>query len=288
LSEGSTKHNPHIDRFEDALPTFLGIGAQRAGTTWLHHCLAEHPDIYMPEKKEQRFFNFNWNKGLEHYKTAFKDGKAFRVRGEITPDYYHNLSAMQRIRETLPEVKLVFIMRNPIERAYSQYELYYGTEHRKMSFQETYFAHPEIIEWGMYGKHVESILRLFNKESIHFVEYEALLTSPVETLASIFQFVGADSSFIPSSISKTYNKVIFPEAQRLLRHARLGALIDVLKSTRAGDSMKNWLRGRNKPTIGIHDRRYLATQFYPDIIKLGELLECDYSHWLEEAQLTKV
>ena len=76
------------------LPTFICIGAQRAGTTWLYHCLKEHPEIYIPDHKELRSFNYNYNDGIESYSKNFKDAGESNVIGEITPDYYRQQYAL--------------------------------------------------------------------------------------------------------------------------------------------------------------------------------------------------
>ena len=83
------------------LPTFICIGAQRAGTTWLYHCLKEHPEIYMPDKKELRFFNYNYDDGIDSYGKNFEMAGDLQVIGEVTPDYYRQEYALLRIKENL-------------------------------------------------------------------------------------------------------------------------------------------------------------------------------------------
>lgn len=102
------------------LPHFLGIGAQKSGTTWLHENLVRHPELYLPEEKELHYFDRDTHKSFEHYAAKFASGRD-RVRGEITPAY----SVLSRdqiayARRLLPEARLLFLMRNPIDRAWSQ------------------------------------------------------------------------------------------------------------------------------------------------------------------------
>lgn len=102
------------------LPDFLGIGAQKAGTTWLHENLCHHPDLYLPEPKELHYFDWGFHRSLRHYSDIFKRG-CNRVKGEITPGYsIIPVERMRFIRTIMPDVRLIFLMRNPIDRAWSQ------------------------------------------------------------------------------------------------------------------------------------------------------------------------
>src|SRR5512144_852419 len=86
-----------IPEHTELLPTFIGIGAQRAGTTWAYNCLAEHPDVFMTRKKELHFFYVNYDRGLEWYKAQFRDAGTRTARGEITPDYMYHEKALRNI-----------------------------------------------------------------------------------------------------------------------------------------------------------------------------------------------
>ena len=102
-----------------SLPHFLGIGAVKAGTTWLYRNLRCHPELYLPHPKEVHYFDQRFDRGLRFYAGKFEDGRA-RVRGEITPAY----SALppdriRFIRSVMPDLKLIFLMRNPVDRAWS-------------------------------------------------------------------------------------------------------------------------------------------------------------------------
>ncbi len=104
---------------ELTLPHFLGIGAQKAGTTWLYENLRRHPDVFMPEIKEVHYFDSNFDRSLSEYAAIFRDA-GFRLRGEITPAYsIIPIERIRYIRTVMPELRLIFLMRNPIERAWS-------------------------------------------------------------------------------------------------------------------------------------------------------------------------
>src|SRR5688500_15058077 len=101
------------------LPDFLGIGAMKSGTTWLYHNLKLHPDIYMPSPKELHYFDKNFHLSLRRYAKNFRHASG-KVRGEITPRYgVLPPSRIAYIRHVMPDVRLVFMMRNPVDRAWS-------------------------------------------------------------------------------------------------------------------------------------------------------------------------
>ncbi|MCH2161205.1 MAG: sulfotransferase, partial [Phycisphaerales bacterium] len=102
------------------LPDFLGIGSQKSGTTWLHARLQEHPDVFLPEEKEQHYFDWNYHQSLSSYAKVF-EGAGDRICGEITPGYA--ILSPDRIRylaSIMPKVRVLFLMRDPVERAWSQ------------------------------------------------------------------------------------------------------------------------------------------------------------------------
>jgi len=267
----------HINNL--TLPTFIGVGAQRAGTTWLYHCLKEHPEIYMSEDKELRFFNYNYDEGIESYSRNFDEAGEKKVRGEITPDYYRQQDALLRIKEHLPDVKLIFVLRNPIDRAFSQYQLYHGTEYGEMTFKETYTTHSDLVDWGKYGEHLEFIYQHFPKENVLVIEYDLLKGAPEEFLRQIFEFLNVDQNFKPTNLTKTFNKVIYPRMQNILNALGLQFVIELIKKTPIGD----WVRARQKKKqfdIEKQDFDYLVDSFSEDVKKLESILNADLSHWL--------
>lgn len=103
------------------LPDFICLGAQKGGTTTLHEMLKNHPSAYMPREKETHFFSNNYNKGTRWYETKFDGCREKQLCGEITPYYlYHPLAAI-RMKKTVPNAKLIILLRDPVERAISQY-----------------------------------------------------------------------------------------------------------------------------------------------------------------------
>ena len=126
-------------------PFFIGIGAQRAGTSWLHSCLCEHPEIYMP-RKEMHFFDNKYEKGVEWYCNEFSNCGEQQKSGEITPDYMSNYQALERIAQLSKKIKLIVILREPIERAYSASQLYKSHgQFKDICFNELLEKEPSLL-----------------------------------------------------------------------------------------------------------------------------------------------
>jgi hypothetical protein len=266
---------------ESIQPNFICIGAQRAGTTWLYHCLKEHPQVFVSDKKELRFFNYHYNDGIESYQHNFKQVSNEIAIGELTPDYYHQEDALLRIKKHIPNIKLIFILRNPIHRAYSHYQLYYGTQYNKMTFRKTYLKHSDIIEWGKYGQHLKFIYKHFKKENILTIDYDLLKDHPDQFLTTVFTFLGISPKFRPSIVNKTFNKVIYPKTQKMMQRLKLQGFIKFIKNTVVGDFIRT-KQHQKKSNITNDDYDYLANQFKDDIILLNSILKIDYSHWLSQ------
>ena len=103
------------------LPDFVVIGAQKAGTTSLYRMLRKHPQVHMPRTKELHYFDFHYERGPEWYAAQFRPGRWERRRGEATPNYMWGPLARQRLIADLPSARIIAILRNPVDRAYSHY-----------------------------------------------------------------------------------------------------------------------------------------------------------------------
>lgn len=263
------------------LPTFIGIGAQRAGTTWAYNCLAEHPDVFMTRKKELHFFYVNYDKGLDWYRSQFEEARECRARGEITPDYMYHERAIANIARDVPEARLFVILRNPIDRAISAFVLHrdrFGSQ----SFAEACDSDPELIDRGLYYKHLSNVLRHFERQRLGVLFYDDLIADPRRFVAKLYQFVGVRSEFRPDSLKTRYNRVIYPDLQKALIGTGLGWTIDLVKRT----GMGGWIRRRHsgdRRESGIaaeDDVAMLRHAYQQDVAALSDLVGRDLRGWL--------
>ncbi|NQZ87207.1 MAG: sulfotransferase domain-containing protein [Colwellia sp.] len=261
------------------LPNFIGIGAQRAGSTWLNQCLREHPEIYLPIK-EIRFFNYNYSKGLEHYCENFIGLEEQKIWGEITPDYYRDKDALERIAKDLKNVKILFVLRNPIERSLSQYQLYKAHgDYTEATFEEAVSAHPELIEWSLQGRTLQWLSEMFEQKNLLFVLYDDINKAPKVVLQRILDFLEVNPDFVPSVLNKRVNRVVFPRTQKALKGLGLEKVIDLVKKSPFAHAIKEWGFKSNKNKVSINIRKELLSAFKDDIASIEKVLNRDLSHW---------
>jgi len=193
------------------LPNFLCVGAQKVGTTTLHEILVQHPDIYFPEIKETHFFDIEerYKKGVEWWiKEYFYEYKGEKIVREVTPMYMYHEKAPKRIFRTLGKnVKLVFILRNPVDRAYSHYLMSYGRGYETESFEkaiklegerlkidEFHRSHFSYIDRGYYAKQIKRYLNFFPRKNMFFIVFETDFKKNRErTIKSLLEFLEIDT-----------------------------------------------------------------------------------------------
>ncbi len=176
------------------LPDFIIIGATRCGTTSIYSYLRRHPMIYMPPVKEPRFFNYEYERGDEWYRSLFRDGCNAQVRGEATTSYTHwphVVDVPERMSRLVPNVKLIYIMRHPVERTYSHY-IVYAWSQLSLTLEEALVRDPVIVEASMYIRQIVQFLRYFSREQSLCLIYDDFKNHPSEILGKIQRFVGVD------------------------------------------------------------------------------------------------
>ncbi|MDY7079448.1 MAG: sulfotransferase [Chloroflexota bacterium] len=181
---------------KSCLPDFLGIGAQKAGTSWLYENLRHHPELYLPEPKELHYFDWDFLESLRSYSARFEPGRQ-KVKGEITPGYgILSLRRIRLIRAIMPDVKLIFFMRNPIERAWSQALMNLvsipGRKYEEVHESEfdAHLKHERSVRRGDYLTILDNWLRVFPSERLYIGFFEDIASSPQELLGEIFAHLG--------------------------------------------------------------------------------------------------
>jgi len=208
------------------LPDFLVIGVARSGTTSLYHYLKNHPQIYLPAKKhpEPHFFlkNDEYKKGVYYYSNKyFKNVNHDKKAGEISTSYIYQPYVAKRIKKHIPKVKLIAMLRNPIERSFSNYVFTYNNGLDSLSFEEAIrqekkrIAKPEsqfhtevkphaYMDRGRYYKQLMEYIKYFSPAQIHIILFEDFISNTLKELKKVFKFLGVDSTFIPSGLGKIY------------------------------------------------------------------------------------
>lgn len=190
-------------------PNFLIVGAQKAGTTSLYYYLKDHPEICMSRKKEVHFFSLdkNFSRGYHWYERHFKHCTNAAAIGEASPLYMYKPYVPQRIYDYNPNMKLIFVLRNPVDRAWSQYWLMRRMERENIPFEQalqleeeriqrncTYMRRFSYKDRGKYSEQISRFLKYFPKEQMFFIVSEIFRSEPDTVLHELYCFLGVDEN----------------------------------------------------------------------------------------------
>jgi len=207
------------------LPNFLIIGAPRSGSTYLYFCLREHPDVFMPEIRfmgDLHFFNpkseidisstKNWDKGLDWYESLFKDYSGQKAVGEKTASYLSDKETPQLIRQVLPQVKMIAMLRNPIQRAYSDFWYHRGEIPKDCDIIKASII-PELnrlklIESGFYYEQILTYFKYFDRRQFSFHLLDDFKGKPLEEFRKVFTFLEVAPDFVPEYYNKKVNRAV--------------------------------------------------------------------------------
>jgi hypothetical protein len=288
------------------MPNFLIIGAMKSGTTALYYYLEQHPEIYMSPVKEPNFFSSQEQENaadtvthIGSYQHLFRGVSGEKAIGEASHSYLYEPGAAPEIRRYIPEAKLIAILRNPIDRAYSHFlhMVRTGTEPLDdfaQALQEEASIHKErtsqdYIGRGLYYDQLKRYFGTFPREQVRVYLYEDLSDAPISTVQDAFRFLKVDDSFVPD-VSLRRNVSGHPKyktldglmrSQSRLKHAAKVYLPARMRwrLSKAFDDLKT----RNlvePPPLQPEVRRQLIRVYREDILKLQGLIHRDLSGWL--------
>lgn len=295
-----------------SLPNFLILGAAKAGTTSLHHYLGQHPDVFMSLLKEPKYFalkdeplNFQGpSQFINHssvntfsaYCELFDAVQNEMAIGETSPLYLYSEKAADGIRETLPDAKLIVILRNPVDRAFSSYTHLLREGFESLSFEQALEAEPQRIRdrwaplWyytakGFYGQQLQRYYDRFPREQLSVYLFEELCADPMAVVQDMFAYIGVDSSFQPDLTKKNVSGV--PKnatLQRLLtRDNPLKSIVKLLLPRQFRKNLSSQIQRKNlseKPVMKPETRAQLLDLYRDDVLKLQILINRDLSLWL--------
>jgi len=248
---------------------FIVAGAQKSGTTALHYFLRKHPQIALPERRELHFFDDDEifsrpvDYDLLHRQFRPVAGSTLlrfatarpAIAGEVTPSYLYWKPAMERIWNYNRQIKLVILLRNPIDRAFAHWNMQRFKDREPLDFMDALKEEPRriaqpltiqsrrfaYVDRGFYSGQLERVFQFFPREQVHFVKFEDFRDRKQETLDRIFEFLGV----------------------KPLRRIR--------------DKDRNIVPYER--TITAEEREYLSEVFSAEITKLEQMLGWDCSDW---------
>lgn len=269
------------------LPNFLCIGASKCGTTTLYDILAQHPALFLPKKKEIKYFNVeeNFGKGINWYKDFFEGANEKRV-GEFTPGYLYTDGCAERIVKSIgKDVKLIAILRNPIDRAISHYNhnVRGGGEHipfrkaiegeeQRLKESENIRRIYSYLDRGRYAKQFKEFLKYFNKDQFLILSFENdLLNGKEEMMEKINTFLEIDSVNIDYELhsNDSQDNYLYSNTKRFIKNIiRISTFQKLLIS---------------KPIkIEQKEKQELMLKYFKNESEaLNELFGVDFNYWYE-------
>ncbi len=289
------------------MPNFFIVGAQKAGTTSLYHYLDQHPQVFMSPRKEPHFFEGMHQEFRRpgrrnapvsdpaEYLALFEGASGERAIGEASASYLYSPRAPGLIKNSVPDARIIAVLRHPADRAYSNYLHCVQVGREPLgSFAEALQAEHSRMrdKWGplWYYKHkgfyhaqVKRYFDTFGRERVGVWLYEDLRNHTSGTLGEVFRFLGVDENFVPDA-SIEHNPSGVPRAGKLYTRVRaLTARNPVLVERLLPARLRGYVKSRvlvKPPPFPPELRADLTRSYEEDILKLQELIDRDLSAWI--------
>lgn len=305
------------------MPNFLVIGAAKSGTTALYKYLGQHPEIYMSPYKEPHFFAFEGESldfrgprdrammrymtvnDPDKYRALFNGATTEKAIGEASPMYLYLPGTAERIKRHIPDAKLIVVLRNPADRAYSNFlhmvrddreqqaEFSDALDDEERRIAENWYASWHYKRMGFYYEQLKHYYEIFDRAQIKVYLHEDLNFDTVDTLQDVFRSLGVDDSFVPD-VSVRYNESgahkseslknihIYLLKPKLLKSA-VKPLIPLRLRRSVISSVVGGIREKNlvKPSCSEETRKRLIEDYREDILRLEDLIGRDLSSWLK-------
>jgi sulfotransferase family protein len=290
------------------LPNFLVIGAAKAGTTALHWYLAEHPAVFMTQVKDPSYFAYGLNakgqvlwgesqghrfpvRSFSEYERLFVDAGNAAAIGEASTMYLECPQSAARIKEQLPAARLICSLRHPVDRAYSDYQMYLRRRGRRLNpardlAPTAEWAQPD-SRWMRIGRYHEKLSRYFDAfppAQLHVFLFDDLKRDRLRVVQEVYRFLEVDPQFIPDF--DTPHNIGGVPASFLLENLFANRTIRSLVAPWVPVRAANWarrLRTRNMrqaPPLPTDLKAELTAHFRDDIIKTSKLIGRNLEHWL--------
>jgi len=268
-------------------PDFLIVGAMKCATSSLHEQLALQPGIFMTELKEPNFFSNDeqYERGMEWYLSHFAPAKSDDICGESSTHYTKLPTypqTIQRILQDFPDVKLIYVMRHPIDRLVSQYIHEWTQRFITVDINQSISQHPELIAYSQYTMQLAPYFETFGQERVLPVFFERMITNPQEELERVCQFIGYEGKPVWDEEVNAQNV----SSDRMRKSGWRDFLVEApgLKQLRRWlipKSFRTWVRSlwtmKQKPELEPQQIEKLRAIFDEDLAVLGSWLGIELS-----------
>ena len=288
-------------RASGALPTFLIIGGMKAGTTSLYHYVRDHPQVFMPKYKALEFFagGAAWDRGVDWYRKQFAaapaDALALGEASNVYAKYPTYPGVPERIAELVPDARLLYLVREPIERIRSHYQHRVSEGREHLPFERAVLDDPIYLAYSSYAMQIEQYLAHFARRQLLVIRNEDLRAERRATMRRVYSFLGVD----PEWVSPDLDREFFQTGDRPARSLVPPAARKFLKrhfpaAKRAKELEANVLRKMRgirrspapasdgapaKPEVSPAFRERLVALLADDVRRLKDLVEPGFDAW---------
>ena len=276
---------------ESNLPNFLIIGAMRSGTTSLFAALSAHPQVFGAPGKELRFFDLGYDRGIDWYRDRFRGSEGKAAIGEASQTYMYDHAALDRIATDLPDVRMIAILRDPVERAYSHYWLNRSRGREPLSFDQAleeeagrlegssvtdrfYYSY---VDRGRYRTQLDRVCSLYDRSALHVLLFDDLRDHPVQAFQGVCRFLGIEDGPTSSTPGRRVNEFQGFRSLRLRTWTKAIEHHGFSRTARAVGAM-NRIRD-SYPPMGAETRALLGEKFRSDNLALSEWLGRELDSW---------
>jgi hypothetical protein len=278
-------------------PSFIFVGSSRAGSSWFFEILREHPGIFVPPNKGTQFFSSFYSLGPDWYEGFFPALPEGRIAGEVCEHYLSSAEALARISQYRPDMRLICCVRNPYERALSAWRFFARNGIAQPSLSEEGALRPDLFSNGYYATQLTAMRSLFPAEQSLVLTYDDLAKTPSAVVRRLYEFVGADPDFVPSSLRQRINGSARPRSRVLARavhdlHMRtwgasrwLSNTIGTIKGFSPVRKLVTWMLYEEQPQ-STNWREYLGefpaevvSRYEAEISALEKMLGRSFAHW---------
>jgi hypothetical protein len=288
------------------LPNFLIIGAEKCGTTSLYYYLKQHPEVYLPKRKELHYFSCEHMKKQmagpgdkrilpalcatrQEYNAYYQHVRSERAVGDASPSYFYFAEVSERIQAELGKPKMVLALRDPIDKAYSQYmhlvrdnretlEFYDALMAEKQRTKEGWSAFWRYAESSLYAEKIKRYLHVFGEDHIRIILFEDLASVPHLVMHDLFQFLGVDADFRPHT-DTVHNKSGKPKSKILADFIAKPNVVTIVAKKIIPESVRTAVRVAllnintgSKGKIDSQSQAYLREYFYHDVCEVEKIL----------------
>lgn len=276
----------------DQRVSFFIVGAGKSGTTWLYRALKHHPEISLSYIKEMNFFSKYFEKGDDYYHHLFPRLKPGCIRGDISPKYMIHESAPERIWAYNPGAKIVFTLRHPVDRAFSEYCMWLRAGRASLDCREELAPGSRFVEGSCYFRYIKAYIDLFGDEQVGIYFYRDMKACVQRYYSDICTFIGVNPNHIPSVLhSRIHGRKPIP-SNIALYNSMVNTFKLLRKKNRFLSEILGWSKdmmndafhrvmdsSRAFPHIDNDTKKLLLDYFSEDISKLEQHCDVDLSHW---------